>query len=115
MNRSVVTHQRTAWRRSHRATSRWIAGSECLRGSGRGGKRGTGATTTGLAVPLAQFQPDQKAVGEHDRHGMPVEARPEATLIVIPPQLSLGLFMKLLHRIPAMRIARQLLQRRGGR
>jgi hypothetical protein len=85
MHRSVVTHQRTAWRRRHRATSRWIAGRECLRGAGRGGTRGPGATATGLAAALAPLQPDQKPVGEPDRHGMPMAARPEAALGVIQP------------------------------
>jgi hypothetical protein len=110
LNRSVVTPHRTAWRRSHPAISRWTAGHEGLRGSGRGGKRGTGATATELAASLAPLQPDQQTVGEHDRHSRPVEARPPPALVVIPTPLSLGRCMKLLHRLPAMCLARQRLQ-----
>jgi hypothetical protein len=93
MNRSVVTPHWTAWWRSHRAPSRWTAGSGCLRGSGRGGKRGTRATSGGLAAALAQLQPDQEAVGQHHRDGMPVEARPQPPLGLVPPQFPVGFLM----------------------
>src|SRR5688572_17373676 len=107
MNRSVDTHHWTAWCRSHRATSRWTAGKARRRRSGRGGKRIAGATTLALTASLPQFQPDQKAVGQHDRHRMPMKAGPEAPLILIPPQLPLGFLVELLDRIPPMRIAGQ--------
>ncbi len=113
MNRSVVTHHRTAWCRSQRATSRWTAGSVSRRRSGRGGNRVAWATPAWAAAPPLQLQPDQKAIGQHDRHGRPVAANPQAPLVLVPPQLPLGLFMELLHRLPPMGIAGQLLQ--GGR
>src|ERR671932_839691 len=115
MNASVVIHQHTAWWRSHRATSRCTAGSVCRHRSGRGGKQipRTSAPTSRLS--LAPFQPHEKTVGQHHRDGMAVETRPQPTLIVIPPQFSLGLFMKLLDGMPAMGIGDQLLHwGRGG-
>src|SRR5918911_4256958 len=115
MNRSVVTPHRTAWRRRHRATARWLAGREGLRGSGRGGTRGRGATATGWAAAVAPRQPAQHTVGAPDRPGRPVAARPEATPVVIPPQLALGLCLTRLPRLPARRLARHRLPRRGGR
>src|SRR5918911_536170 len=115
MNRSVVTHHCTAWWRSHRATSRWTAGSERLHGSGRGGNRVAGATLAGLAAALAHLQPGQKAVGQHPRDRVPVEAGPEAALVLVPSHLPFGLLMERLDGIPPMRIARQLLQAGRGR
>src|SRR5215831_3051331 len=115
MNRSVVTHHWTAWWRSHRATSRWTAGSGFLRESGRGGKRVAGATSAWLATPLLQLQPDQKAVGQHDRDRMPVKAEPQAALVLVPAHFPFGLLMELLDRIPPMGIPRQLFPRGGGR
>src|SRR5918999_3876583 len=110
MNRAVVTHHCTAWWRSHRATSRWTAGSERLHGSGRGGNRVARATLAGLATALAYLQPDQKTVGQHHRDRVPVEAGPEATLILVPSHLPFGLLMELLDGIPPMGIPGQLFQ-----
>src|ERR671914_442792 len=115
MNRAVVTHHCTAWWRSHRATSRWTAGSERLHGSGRGGNRVAGATLAGLAAALAHLQPDQKTVGQHHRDRVPVEAGPEATLILVPSHLPFGLLMELLDGTPPMGIPGQLFQCSGGR
>src|ERR671916_3153753 len=116
MNRSVVTHQRTAWCRSHWTTSRCTAGSVLRRRSERGGKKVAGATSPGLTAALAQLQPDQKTVGQHHRDRMPMEARPQPSLVVVPAQLALGLFMKLFNRMAPMGIPRQLCQRGlGGR
>src|SRR5262247_3180972 len=115
MNQSVVTHHCTAWWRSHRATSRWTAGNECLRGSGRGGKGVTWATSAWRAAPLLQLQPDQKAVGQHHRDGVPMKAGPQASLVLIPSHFSFGLLMELLDGIPSMGIPGQLFQPRGGR
>src|SRR5918996_4652794 len=100
MNRSVVIHHWTAGWRSHWATSRWLAGSGRRRRSGRGGKRVAGAAAASRFVPLAQLQPDQEAVGQHDRHGMPVKAWPQPPLILIPAHFTFGLFMELLDGIP---------------
>src|ERR671936_1315910 len=108
MNRSVVTHHRTAWWRSHRATSRCTAGSVLRRRCGRGGKGVAWATLPPMTAPLPLFQPDQEAVREHDGHGMPMKARPQAALVLVPAQLPFGLLMKLLDRMPAMGQAGQL-------
>ena len=72
MNRSVVTHQSTAWWCSHRTTSRCTAGSARRQRSGRGGKRVAWATPIGMAMSLSQLQPKQKAQGQHHRDRMPV-------------------------------------------
>src|ERR687893_1123214 len=114
MNRSVVTHQRTAWCRSHWTTSRCTARSVLRRQSARGGKRVTGATSPGLTAALTQLQPDQKTVGQHHRDRMPMEARPQPSLVVVPAQLALGLFMKLFNGMAPMGIACQLCQRGLG-
>jgi hypothetical protein len=50
---------------------------------------------------------DQKAVGQHDRGGVTVDARPQAPLILLPPHLSFGFFMELLHCVAPMRITDQ--------
>src|ERR671931_827847 len=112
MNRSVVTHHSTAWWRSHRATSRCTAGSVVRRRSGRGGKRAAWATLPRVTAPLPQLQPEEKAVGQHDSHGLPMKPRPQAALVLIPAQLPFGLFMKLLDRMPPMGIPGQLFE--GG-
>src|SRR5262249_5870992 len=114
MNASVVTHQHTAWWRSHRTTSRRTAGSVCRHRSGRGGKRLPRTSAPTHHPSLAQFQPHEKAVGQHHRAGMAVEARPQPALILIPPQFPLGLLMKLLNGMPAVSIADQLLYRPPG-
>src|SRR5215831_754436 len=111
MNRSVVTHHGTAWWRNHRATSRWTAGSECLRRSGRGGKRVAWATPARLAAALPQLQPDQNTRGQHHGDGMPMDTSPQAALVLIPAEFALGLFMTLLDRMPPMGHTSQLFQR----
>src|SRR3989475_12044978 len=111
MNRSVDIHQSTAWWRSHRATSQCTAGSARRQRSGRGGKRVAWATAVCVAMALPQLQPDQKAHGQHHRDRMPVKARPQPTLILVPAQLLFGLLMPLLDGVPAMGVVDQLLQR----
>jgi hypothetical protein len=107
MHRSVVTHQSTAWCRSHGATSRCTAGSERRRHCRRGGKRVASATLRGMMGPLRPLQPDQQAIGQHDGHGVPMKPRPQAALILVPAQLALGLFMQLRDRMPPMGIPGQ--------
>src|ERR671935_115409 len=102
MNRSVVIHHSTAWCRSHRATSRCPAGRVWRWGFGRGGKRGAGAPLPRVMVPLPPLQPDQKAIGQHDGHGMPMKPRPQPPLVLVPAHLALGLFMTRLDRMPPM-------------
>jgi hypothetical protein len=115
MNRSVVSHHWTAWWRSRRATSRRTTGKACRRWSGRGGKGGAGTTAPFLPVWLVLRQPHQEAVGQHDCERVPVERLPQATLVLIPPQLPLDFLMELLDRIAPMRIAGLFLQLRHGR
>src|SRR5262245_30159493 len=100
MNRSVVTHHRTAWSRSHRATARGTAGSVLRRWSGRGGNRVASATRPRVTVPLCP--PDENAIGQQDGHRMPMKPPPQATLILIPAQFPVGLFPKLLDHMPPM-------------
>jgi hypothetical protein len=108
MNRSVVTRHWTARWRSHRVTSRWIAGSGVRRRSGRGGTRVAWAGPLALSVP-PPLQPDRKAVGRHHGDRTAVNTWPQPALV--PTQLALGLLMELLDGIPAVGIAGQLLQR----
>src|SRR5215218_2624132 len=69
---------------------------------GRGGDLGLSVCAVG-AAPTSQ-----EAVGQHDRDGMPVEARTQPPLILIPAHLTFGLFMELFDGIPPMGIAGQL-------
>src|SRR5712691_4876590 len=78
------------------------------------GKRVAWATPVCVAMALPPLQPDQKAHGQHHRDCMPVKARPQSTLILVPAQLLFGLLMKLLDGVPAMGVVDQLLQRGRG-
>ena len=115
MNRSVVTHHSRAWWRNHRATSRCTAGSVLRRYFGRGGKRAASASLADVMVPFLQPQPDQKAIRQHDGHGMPMKPQPQPPLVLIPAQLPLGLFMKRLDGMPPMGQAGQLFRCGLGR
>ena len=110
MNCSVVTHHSTAWCRSQQATSRCIPGSRFRLGSRRGGKGVPGTPWAMLSASVLHLQPDQEAVGQHHGGGMAVEAPPPPTLVLVPAQLPLGLFMELLNSMPAMAILHQFLQ-----
>src|ERR671933_2157297 len=112
MNRSVVTHQSTAWWRSHRATSRCTAGSVLRRYVGRGGKRVARATRSRVTALLPLFQPDEKAVGQQDGDRMAMKPHPQTALVLIPAQLARGLFLTRFNRLPPMGIAGQRLE--GG-
>jgi hypothetical protein len=106
MNRSVVTHQRTAWWRNQRATSRGTAGSVLRRDVGQGGKRATAATRPGVMVSFLQPQPGQRAVRQQDGHGMPLTP-PQAALVLLPARLALGRCMTLFDGMPPVGIAGQ--------
>src|SRR5512135_696946 len=88
-----------ASRRNQSPIWRWTSGSETRRRSGRGGKRSAGTTTPTGNLPLLPLPPDQIAVRQHHRHGMPVEARPQPPLILVPAQQALGLLVELLHPV----------------
>lgn len=112
MNRSVVIHHSTAWCRSHWTTSRCTGGRVLRWVFGQGGKRVASGTLSCVTVSLPKPQPDQKGIGPHDRHGMPVKSRPQLPLVLIPAQFILGLLTKRLNRITPMGQADQLLD--GG-
>src|ERR671919_1558579 len=115
MNCSVVTHHNTAWCRSQRATSRCTPGS-CFRlRSRRRGKGVPGTPGATLVSSVLHLQPDQEAVSQHHCGGVAVEAPPAPTLVLVPAQLSLGLFMELLNSMAAMGILHQFLQWSSGR
>src|ERR671915_663996 len=115
MNRSVVIHHNTAWWRSQLATFRCTSGSARRQRSGRGGKRVAWATPFRMSLALSKRQPDQKTQGQHHRHRMPVKARPQPTLILIPAQFAFGFFMELFNGMATLGIIDELFQcRRGG-
>lgn len=111
MNRSVVTHQSTAWWRSHLATSRCTAGRVRLRYGGGGGKRVAWATLPQVMAPLPRFQPHQEDIGQPDRHGLPMNPWPQAALVPIPAQFPRGLCIKLRDRMAPVGLPRQLYPR----
>src|SRR5262249_37580665 len=88
-----------------------IAGGGGRGGGGGGGKRRALRPAPGLLLPLLPFLPHQEAVGEHHRHGVAVEARPQPPLILVPAQQPLGLLVILLHPVPPVRVAHHLSQR----
>src|SRR5919198_3455570 len=107
MKRSVVIHHRTAWCRSHRATSRCPAGRVWRRGVGRGGNRVASTTLPPVTASLPPLQPDETALGQQHSHGLPLTPRPPSPLVLVPAQLSLGRFMTRRDRMPPMGQASQ--------
>src|SRR5512135_3156864 len=93
-------------------TRRWMAASDWRRRSRRGGKDAARATRPQHPFTFAPFQPDQEAVGQHDQCRVPMEAMPQPTLILIPAQQTLGLFMKLFNPVAAMRVLHHVVPRR---
>src|SRR5262245_6823098 len=109
---SCSTNSSAASQRSQSQIRRWISGSDTLRRSRRGGKSPPGSPPPGLLLPLLPLLPHQEAVRQHHRHRVPVEARPQPPLVLIPTQQFLGLFVVLLHPVPPVRVAHQRLQTR---
>src|SRR5690606_35524430 len=103
---------RRASRRSQSTTWRWTSGRGTRRRSGRGGKSPAGATTTTPSLPLLPFPPDQIAVGQHHRHRMPMEPRPQPPLVLVPAQQPLGLLVEPLDPVPPVGVLDHLGQRR---
>ena len=101
--------------RSHSMTARWISGNETRRRSRQGGK--SRAETPGahhlLALPV--FQPDQKTVGQHHRHRVPMKAFPHPALMLIPTQFAFRFFMILLDPTAPMLVLDHLDERRRAR
>src|SRR5512143_1331459 len=85
-------------------TWRWMAANDWRRRSGRGGKDAAWTPAPLHVLAFAQFQPDQETVGQHDQGGVTMEAVPQPALIVIPPQQTLGFFMKLFDPVAPVRI-----------
>jgi hypothetical protein len=100
-----------ASRRSQSQTWRCTSGSDTRRRSGRGGKSPPRAPRAGSLRPPLPLLPDQEAVRQQDGHGVPVKARPQPALILIPAQQSLGLLVILLHPVPPVCVLHQPLQR----
>jgi hypothetical protein len=114
MHRSVVIHHRSAWWRSHGATSRCTAGSVQRCRSGRGGKRIAWATSSRTVLSVSQLLPEQKAVCPHRPARMPMKARPQPPLVLIPAPLTCGLCMALLDGLAALGNVHQRLPGRRG-
>src|SRR4051812_32443299 len=99
--------------RSQSQTPRWTSGSGTRRRSGRGGKSPPRAPRAGSLLALLPLVPDQEAGPQHHAHRVPVEARPQPPLVLIPAQQLLRSLVILLHPVPPMRILHHLLQRRA--
>src|SRR5262245_47665961 len=95
---------RRASSRSQSTTWRCTSGSATRRRSGRGGKRPARTTTPALRSPLLPLPPHQIAVGQHHGHGVAVEPRPQAALVLVPAQQPLGLLVVPLHPVPPVGI-----------
>src|SRR5437016_3655842 len=93
---------RMASSRSQSVMQRWTWGRDRRLRSGRGGKRPAWPATSALLLPLGELLADQETVRQHDADGVPVEARPQPPLILVPAQQLLGLLVKLLHPVPSV-------------
>ena len=97
--------------RSQSQIWRCTSGSDTRRRSGRGGKSPPRSSRAGSLLPLLPLLPDQEAVRQHHAHRVPVEARPQPALILVPAQQPLGLLVVLLHPVPPVRVLHHPLQR----
>src|SRR5438270_7093553 len=97
--------------RSQSQTWRCTSGSDMRRRSGRGGKSPPRASRAGALLPLLPFVPDQKAVRQHHAHRVPVEARPQPPLVLVPAQQPLRFLVILLYPVPPVGVLHHLLQR----
>src|SRR4029079_8428943 len=70
------------------------------------------ASRAGALLPPLPLVPDQEAVRQHHADRVPVEARPQPPLVLVPAQQPLRFLVILLHPVPPMRILHHLLQRR---
>src|SRR5260370_8060033 len=108
---SCSRSSRAASRRSPSQMRRWIAGSGRRRRSGRGGKRPAWPAPSPRLLPLLELVPDQETVRQHHADRVPVEARPESPLVLVPAQQHLRFLVVPLHPVPAVGILHHLLQR----
>lgn len=98
--------------RSHSMIARWTLGNDTRRTSRQGGKSGPGQACSPLLRALSIFQPDQKAIGQHHRQRVPVEALPDAPLMLIPTQFTFRFFVILLDPATPMLVLDQFDERR---
>src|SRR3954452_13667158 len=98
--------------RSQSHTWRCSSGRDTRRRSGRGGKSPPRSSRAGAPPALLPLVPDQKAVRQHHADRVPVEARPQPPLVLVPAQQPLRFLVILLHPVPPMGILHHLLQRR---
>src|SRR5271166_519220 len=75
------------------------------------GKRAPWSARADSLLSLLPLLPDQKTVRQHYAHRVPVKARPQPSLILVPAQQTFGLFVILLHPMPTMRVLYHPLQR----
>ncbi len=86
--------------RSQSQIWRCTSGSDFRRRSGRREKGPPWSSRAGSLLSLLPLLPDQKTVRQHHTHRVPVKARPQPALILVPAQQPLGLFVILLHPVP---------------
>src|SRR5713226_900289 len=103
-----------AFARKRSTTWRWMDASERRRLSGRGGKGSARASALRLSLALTPLQPDQETVTEHDQVRIAMKAMPQASLVLIPAEQTLGLFVKLLDPVAPVGVFDHRAQRRLG-
>src|SRR5262249_5463237 len=108
-SRSICS--RTASRRSQSTMRRWISGRGSRLRSGRGGKRPARPAAPAHLLAALEPLPRQETVSRHHQHSIPVKARPQAALILVPAQQLLGLLVKLLPPVPPVSVLHHPLQR----
>ena len=87
--------------RSQSQTWRCTSGSDIRRRSGRG-EKGAVVGPAGSLLSLLPLLSDQKTVRQHHTHRVPVKARPQPPLILVPAQQTFGLLVILLHPMPTL-------------
>src|SRR5271157_882532 len=75
------------------------------------GKRASRSAHAGSLLALLPLLPDQKTVRQHHTHRVPVKARPQPSLVLVPAQQTFGLLVILLHPVPTVRVLHHPLQR----
>src|SRR4051794_39948406 len=109
--RSRFFTSRRAWSSSQSQMRRCTSGSGTRLRSGRGGKRPALPPAPAHPLPLLPLLLDQEAVGQHHQHRVPMEARPQPPLVLVPARQPLGLLVVLLHPVPPVGVLHQPPQR----
>src|SRR5919112_164770 len=113
--RRESTSSMIAWILSQSATARWTVASDRRLRSRRGGKRPARLAPRRPLRTVSPFEPDQKAEGQHHRHGVAVEGVPAPPLELIPSEQAFRFLVKLLDPVSAVRVLDHRLQRGLGR